>query len=445
MENSFFLYWSDAKKVEAAGFGKLAAIPCIFDAQWRYAETPSAYLGVRGRALLKPTNQGPALQRLRLPTALSMRTIGEALVNFLEWCAVSGKQWEDLSYDDILSGYQEDMSRGNWSVRHNPLSARTINFRVGEACRFLEWTANVQIRPPFEVSRTGVYIDRPSGTSAHGHKRKVVNARVGAVRPNPLQLRMPTDAEVVRWLKVVLAQSGYTKHLMCRLILETAIRREEAVQWRVDTIANDKARWIRQGDKVLAKISYGAKGPKQRNHRGDVVGPTRSISVPLDLAEELHEYYRSKRPVLLAKFTRAGQTQAERRHRLENATDRMFLSDGTGRPVSAQRLYEAWTGASFLPFVGWSPHLGRHWWSCKKLLKAVDSLRKIGALKANYGDGDAVLTASSTDVLNLEVKPQLGHLSAETSEAYIVWLKRVFELTSLYDEYAMDLEDLSDQ
>jgi hypothetical protein len=166
--------------------------------------------------------------------------------------------------------------------------------------------------------------------------------------------------------------------------------------------------------------------------------------MPLAIAEELHEYYRSKRPILRAKFVRAGKTELERRHRLKQTTDRLFLSDATGEPVSAQRLYDAWTGAVFLPFTGWSPHLGRHWWACKKLLKAVDGLRKIKALGANYGEGDAILTASATDVINLEIKPQLGHVSAETSEAYIVWIRRVFELTTLYDEYETDLEDVTD-
>lgn len=444
MDSSFFLYWPDPEKLKRAGFDKLAYIPCVFDSHWRYAESESAYLGIRGRARLKPNNAGPVLQRTRIPTPLSMRTIGEALVNFLEWCSVRGKQWEAMDYDDILSGYQTEMANGKWSVRHAPLSARTINFRVGEACRFLEWTASVNIRPPFEVPRTKISIHQPTGTLTHGHNRKVVDVRVGAVRPAPFRLRIPTDAEVGRWLKGVLAESGYTKHLICRLILETGIRREEAVQWRVDTLPLEKARWECKGDRVLVEISYGAKGPKERNHRGDLVGPTRSIAMPLALAEELYEYNRSKRPILRAKFVRAGQTDSERRHRLKHSTDRLFLSDSTGEPVSAQRLYTAWSGPVFLPFAGWSVHLGRHWWACKKLLKAVDGLRKIQALNANYGEGDTVLTASATDVINLEIRPQLGHVSADTSQAYLVWIRQVFQLTAIYDEYEKDLEEVTD-
>jgi integrase len=446
MDANFFLFWPDAKKVKAAGFKSLAHVPCVFDAHWRYQRIPSVYLCARARAKLERKSNRPALHAVRYPTVLSLRAFGEALINFLEWCAENGRPWEVVDYDDdIVSGYQEDMLSGAWSARRSALSARTINARVGEACRFLEWAASVHLREPFEILTTKVSVDQQSGTSTHGHKRKTVEVRVGGIRPNPLQLRIPTDAEVDRWGRSVRAESGYTKSLMCRAVLETAVRREELVQWRIDTLPIDKTQWRVEGDSVMVTISYGAKGSKRRNESGDLVGPSRDIVIPLSLAESLHEYYRTIRPALRKKFVYAGGTEAERRRRMKLTTTRLFLSEATGLPVSAQRFYEAWTGASALPFAGWSPHGGRHWWSCKKLLKAVKRLEGIGALAPSYSDGDSMLTASATDVIRLVIKPQLGHLDEKTSEAYLVWVRRIVELATLYDDYERELEDVTSQ
>ena len=46
------------------------------------------------------------------------------------------------------------------------------------------------------------------------------------------------------------------------------------------------------------------------------------------------------------------------------------------------------------------------------------------------------------DVLMFEIKPQLGHVSKETSERYIAWILKATTLTNVSDAYEQSLDSM---
>jgi integrase len=126
---------------------------------------------------------------------------------------------------------------------------------------------------------------------------------------------------------------------------------------------------------------------------------------------------------------------------MKSVSTQLFLSDATGKPLSAQRLYEAWTVSPRIPYKGWSPHCGRHYWACKTLLRHAVPLEQATLIAGAYGDDHSPLISSAIDTINLIIRPQLGHVDEDTTQAYLVWLRRVVMLTSISDEYGRYLGD----
>ena len=372
-----------------------------------------------------------------------MANFGAALINFREWCAHTNRSWQELDYfKDILGGYQDDMLHGSWSSRGLPLKPRTINLRVAEAVNFLEWAARKGLRGEFQVPTVPVAMPaRSRGTYASRRSVETINVRVGSVRTDPMLLHIPTDKEVDSWLESVRIRRDHTKWLACRLIIKTGVRREEAVQWQVDTLPLDRDDWECMGDSVLVTIKHGTKGPKSLDHKGVEIGPARQIVIPLSLALEIERYRASVRPRLRAQYVRGVKTVGERRARMEEVSTRLFLSDYTGEPLSAQRLYEAWVLKARIPYKGWSPSCGRHFWACKTLLRNANPREFAGAIEGAYGDDHSPLISSAIDTINLIIRPQLGHVDESTTHAYLVWLRRVIMLTNISDDYGRYLGD----
>lgn len=437
---SYYLFTPDAEDMRASGYAAVAHVPCVFANDWTYEQDASRYL--RERALLEwSPRHGEFLAIGRYPTDKSLRVFGEALCNFLEWCELRGIDWHDVDYGThVLSGYQAEMLRGTWSASGRPLSPATVNLRVGEVCNYLVWASERGIRGAFEVQRTLKRVNAGSARNSHGHKAREVEVRVGAVRRDPQTLRIPTDEEVRRWHMAVAIEKGPTKALVCELILRTGIRREEAAQWRLDTLPLDRQSWRVQGGVVEVTIVFGTKGTKHEAAHGERAGPARIIALPVDLALKLAEYRDLQWPRLRAKYVSAAPTSAERRSRMQKPTRNLFLSDYTGLPLSAQSLYQAWTKVSHQPFEGWCPHGGRHYWACKTLLAAVSA-----RISAHSDGGKASadwITGSAMDTLMLVIKPQLGHVSSETTNKYLVWIQRAFTTTEVQEAYAASLDAL---
>lgn len=443
-EHSYIVVIPDRDLLQGQNYNSCLDVPCIFDEDWVYQSKPSRYL--RQRQLLRTPVCEQKYSRRRIPTPISMRNFAYWLCNFLEWIAIRKKKWRSLRFvEDILFGYQAEMLNGKWSSKGTPLAPRTINCRVGVACDYLAWTAQAGYRKDFVIGTHPINVPIASSTQTAISNVWEKESRDGTVRIPPSYLRMPSDIEVKQWLEGVERRWGYVKCLMCRLIIATAIRREECAQWQLDTLPLNRSDWHVIGSQVKVDVCYGAKGTKVTLDNGLTIGPERQVFLPLILAEEIDAYRKLKRVQLQAKHVRGGKTQEERLSRKLNASTRLFLSEKTGTAISAQTLYNAWTDVSPLPFKRWHPHLGRHYWVCKKLVqRCLPVLDENGKQLVKYNGHDD-LKSSVQDVIALEVKPQLGHVSAKSSEAYMKWMQQLVNLPSIYDQYQDNLENIVDR
>jgi hypothetical protein len=244
----YYLFWPEKETLILKGYAGIADVPCIFDDTWKYHKIASRYL--RERA----TGQAGFITR-RFPTRQSLETFGRYLCNFLEWCELRGIPWKKIKYkEDVVDGYQRQMLSGAWSASANGLSKKTVNNRVDEACRFLQWAVDRDLRDPFKIIVFSQKVQISSAFSSNSHKFKEIGSRVGKVRPDPLRLSMPKDDDVVKWLNSVSIEKGPTKALMCELILRTGIRREECVQWRITTLPKERAKWKLRGQYVVVTV-----------------------------------------------------------------------------------------------------------------------------------------------------------------------------------------------
>lgn len=436
---SFFLAWPDPHLMNDAGFGRVQEIPAFYDSSWKYQDEPSKFLRERALCEYRPPNFRASVRVLTLKT---VKGFGESICNFLEWCELRRLDWRTLEYDaHIFSGYQTEMSSGRFATHNVGLSPATVNLRVQEACNFLDWAAQRGYRNKFSIPTTFSKVPRGNPLLSHGHIPKSIEVRVGRVRPNPKKLYLPTKQVVERWLECVRIEKGEVKHLMTELIIKTAIRREEAVQWQLDTLPLNKDDWKIVANQVFVTIEYGAKGAKQYNRKGDIVGPSRSILVPLELALRLHTYRETKRLKYFANYVKSAATDAERTARRNKPFQQLFLSEFNGKPISHQTLYDTWTEPTFVPYKGWSPHLGRHYWACMELLT---ELEKHLAFVKNLDKANVPLDwmrGNVQDAIMLRIQPQLGHIDKKTTDLYIDWVTQYFRGTGLSDEFEAALEN----
>lgn len=431
--------WPILGQMKESGFEHLAKIPFVISGAKGYHREASWYL--RDRALLAWV-PGDSQHNGKYPTRQSLVTYCSYLINFLDWCEQTSRDWRTIAYtSDLVHGYQAQMGSGLWSASGKPLSARTINLRVAEAMRFLQWGAARSLRKPFDFITVTRSVSIPSHQQAGRQVQKETQVRAGKVRQDPATLRLPTPSEVSRWLKVVEVEKGVTKMLMCDLILQTALRREEACRWRMDTLPLSRADWNINGDTVTVKIGYGAKGGKTNDIDGEELGPPRFITMPLSMAERLHQYRANIRPANRSIFVRANSTTPVERRELAKTNPRqLFLSDTNGRPIQYYTLYAAWTGVSCMPFKGWSPHCGRHYWACDKLLSAVKQNAAALGSPLNASTSSNWITGCVNDTIMLVIQPQLGHVSADTTEQYLKWVLQVSAQMGLNDRYQAALD-----
>lgn len=372
-----------------------------------------------------------------------MKNYAHWLCNFLEWADVRGIDLLICSYADHVHGrYQSEMLTGIWSQRGEALSAATVNLRVHVAVDFLLWMTNKGYRGSFHVPYQTVQLKTGSATSSQGDRSKEVLVRRGKVRQNKRRLRMPSDPEVGAWLGRVYSKFGQSKGLMAETILLTAIRREEAAAWRLNTLPEDPATWhINNPDAPLEQqcvkvdIKYGTKGAEYGFDHGDKVGPERSIWMPLHLAQRLHEYRQRSRMVSIAKWVKAAPTTAEKKERIASSVH-LFLDDQTGKRITDKQLYNTWTGV-VLPFKGWSPHLGRDWWACSVLYRELKKNEFLMSLEKQAPTD--LIHSFAMSVISLQIQPQLGHAYQSTSLIYLQWVTDMLS-QGLSIKYEADFE-----
>lgn len=442
MGYSYSVYRSDPAKTTAAGFGKVAHLPCIFDSRPGYHRLASRYLIDRGLGTWDPVTR--ARSKRKPPGEQSMLNYAHWLANFLEWAEI--RQVDLLRCEYVLhvhGRYQSEMLLGTWSRDGEPLSAQTINLRVQQACDYLTWLGDKGYRESFDIPIVERTIKIGSATSSRAHEGKQVSARKGKVRRNKKRLRMPTDEQLRAWLDRVYAQYGKTQGLRCETVLLSAMRREEVACLRVDTLPEDPRSWhINNLDapykeqRVLIDIKFGAKGESYGKNHGDKIGPERSIWIPLELAERLHSYRLNERVKALRIHISKAKSLVDKRKRIAECVH-LFLHEETGERLTARSLYDAWTGVE-LPFAGWSPHLGRDWWACSVLLRELKRHERISSLMPDVSA--ALLESSAMSIIRLQIQPQLGHAHESTSMIYLGWVGDMFG-TSLAIQYEESLDE----
>lgn len=408
--------WPDSDRMREAGFGHLINIPYVIGGKAGYHDAASRYLSDRALLAWKPVN---TKSNGRRPTRLSLSSYASCLVDFLNWCESTSRDWRTVDYaSDIVRGYQAQMGHGLWSASGKSLAPQTIKMRVGEAVRFLQWSVARDLRKPFDACTTSQ-----------------LSQAASRVHTDPAKLRLPTALEVARWLKVVNIEKGHSKALMCDLIIQTGIRREEVCQWRVDTLPLSRHDWNVNGDTVSVRLEYGTKGGKISDD-GDERGPARYIEMPFAMAERLHRYRENNRLGNRSKFVKANsKTVAERRELIKANPPQLFLSDSNGSIIQSHTLYDAWAHVSWLPAEGWSPQGGRHFWACETLLNGLRRHAIATDWVKGYDQSIMVM------MMALVIEPQLGHVSAGTAQQYFTWVHKACTQIDFKAEAQVALND----
>lgn len=428
--------YPSAKLLEEAGFGKVAHIPAIFDSEPGYSRLPSQFLIDRALGVWDPKWRG-ARPNPHPPSRVSIKDFADRLCNALEWAEVRGGiDLMTADYTTVLIGrYQEEMLKGIYSARHEPLSAETVNPRVQTALEYQMWGADKGHREPFLIPTvTRTYV-ADSATNSKSHETKTVESRKGKVKVSARLLSFPTNEEVKAWRRRIHDQPtlGRVQGLIVDHILNTAIRREEAACWRVDTLPLNPLHWKvinpnqpEEAQQIAVEIKYGTKGKEYYvDEFGDKVGPQGTIHVPLWLAKRIHDYRNNDRLLALKHATKGVRDPASARRILEQSVH-LYIHPLTGKRYTGPKIYEFWTKVDAPEH--WSPHLGRHWWACQYLWKKMQEhtalIKQVQGVTNPETDHPLMhaLRDTTQTVIQLEIKPQLRHVSSKNTEIYLQWL-----------------------
>lgn len=444
MGYGFQIHFTDPDVLISRGFGKVAVIPCIFDPTPKFHRFSSEFLIDRALGYWDPKFRGK--ERVpNPPTRQSIKNYAEWLCNFLDWCEHKQVDFLSLEYSkDLIGQYQKDMLDGSWSRDGEPLAAATVNVRVDTAVDLENWCVDKGYRESFFVPTITHVVTRNSS----GDKRRAKvqqEGRKGKARRKQKRLCFPAEEELKQWREDILAHpgTGGVDYLIVDLIMETAIRREEASCWRVDAIPQDEADWCivdrkaSDADKILlVELKYGTKGKEYGRDHGDKVGPAGIIRVPYPLAKRINAYRLGGRTKSLEKRIKKGTTLKNQKS-IMSQTVHLFLKPGNGDRYSGRDIYELWRRPKRPD--GWSPHRARDYWSCSLLLKRMQQHSDLFDVIQMTGHGRDMLPlfrANCESVIQLEIRPQLRHVSIETSMVYLQWLADKFGLNlNLHDKW----------
>lgn len=425
--------YADPALLEKAGYGALSHQPFLLDPEPGYARLPNQFLIDRGLGYWEPKWRGEKRNPIP-PSRQSMLNFARWLANALEWADTRSIDLMRGDYvSDLIGRYQQEMLKGIWSADNRPLAPETVNPRVQIALEFQMWAADKGLRPPFVIPTTTTTYIAGSHDNSRSHEAKVVQSRKGKVKVNKRTLSFPSVEEIEAWRERVHQRPvvGATEGLIVDLILNTAIRREEAACWRLDTLPLDPKDWKiinpdqpEESQSVIVKISYGAKGKQYGIDHDDKVGPEGEIHVPLWIAKRLHVYRSTERPMALKQRLK-GVKPAEARRIMEE-TVHLFLNPVTGLRYTGDQIYAFWSRVQGPEH--WSPHLGRDWWACRYLeqrmkqhAELIEQVLKTPKISMEHPMVLA-LRDTATTVIQMEIKPQLRHASSRTTEIYLHWL-----------------------
>jgi len=350
---------------------------------------------------------------------------------------------------DLVRSYQGEMLSGSWSKDNRALAAKTVNCRVDLACSFQLWAVDKGLRSPFRIPKVRKTLTIDSPRSSGATATKVIQARKGKAREGKRRLGFPDQKVIGAWLQRVKEKCA-TEGLIAETILETAIRRAEAAAWRIDTLPLNPDEWIvvnqdrpLEHQSVLVTLLYGTKGADYGYDRGDKIGPEGKIHVPMPLALKLHEYRQKVRPKALTIALRKARSVREAEAMRRNIVQ-LFLQPKSGQRYTGQRIYDFWTAPDVECPRGWSPHLGRDFWACSLLWDHIATQQLLIEQATKTGADPSVLKILAIDVegfIERSIKPQLRHVSRETTMIYLQWVSDRLHLNLNFAERYMEVID----
>jgi integrase len=242
------------------------------------------------------------------------------------------------------------------------------------------------------------------------------------------RLRIPTAAEIDAWLGEVEVRRGKTKALACKTILETGMRLEEVALLRASQVPDPET--VIPGYPARMDICFGTKGSRQVGDP-DKKGKPRTLRFGVGFLHTLDDYRRLRRAKAVAAFRPDNPGK--------RPSDILFLSESTGEPLTKKMIYDAWTRTEKLPFPGWSPHAGRHAFACLLLLRLIhEEGERIGQSAATLPR--SVMITQATDLVQMYVRPILGHVSEQTTARYLEWVADHFMVAEHRAAWAHYLE-----
>lgn len=411
------VFHPDPNRLARLGYSApIIHVPVIFDSEARYCREQNRYL--RERALLE-WHPGAGAD---VPRPRTLKNIADRLCNFNQWCDARSLDWRTITYAQVLA-YQREQINGSWSLRGDKLEPSTANQRADEATSFVRWAAERGLRGPFDVKLIPKTLRTKSGPQQLWVRAG--RAKENLTRKTEVQFVLPKPEDVKAWLEAVKLRRGYAKYLACRLILEVGARRKEVAalqvnQWPTAEAIESANSLVRESVPMDLLETKG--------------GRPRTVWVPLEYARRVREWIDEKRPTYAYRhFKQHGER-----------TDALFLSDRPGAdgwPLSPQTIYRCFAEVEPRPKL-WSPHKGRHAFACFFVLHALSTESKPnGGLLAMGADW---VMHRGTYWLRV-LQNQFGHVSEDTTQIYLRWLRTACGMADLASGWHRFLEgDLDD-
>lgn len=419
--------------MRALGYAKLAYVPFLISSDGSYPVEANRYLRERANLEWRPKVSGSD-SRLRFntrPTIKSLDAMARRIMEFLLWCQSFSPalDWRKVNYmDDLLGVWQESLLLGKGSRSGRKLSHATINARLSEACLFLGWAAERGYRDKFDVQLKAIKVDYSTGSGSKSHKRFQGVARVGGLAERPARIELPSDSELLVWMRDLRIRHGQVMGLIAESIMRTGMRISEANQLQDSDFPEKKSgprgnewpeEWLLAGE-VPVTIKMGIKGPKISAGSMESIRP-RQIYFPIDLADRIDHYRREGRTTLISRWVLSAKDKNERARRVKLASSKRMWLGKRGLPVSNSWIGQVWSSVSSCP-SNWSPHRARSYFAVVTIvnyMRDVIEQHKLSSLpQVGWLHG---LMAGQIKII---LSPLLGHVDEQTSLVYLATARR---------------------
>lgn len=404
----------------------LSYCPFIIADDGSYPREANQYLRERALAEWVPQlgQSGEVKYRVRVHTKRSSETMARRLIEFLRWCLRESKDWRSVTYlEDLLSEWQPSLLLGTRSTSGKKLANSTVTGLISEAILFLTWAAVREYRGPFKVILNVAAVNKSKGDRTYGHKKSIVETRLGSLSPAPQLMKLPEDSQISQWLREVELLRGPVKRLACETICRTGLRITECAQLLVTDFPNKtNGSWPRdviENESVRVLIHRGNKGPKI--HAGSLESTKpRYVYFPIDLADRIANYICEGRPTLIMRAINSIKDKHERQIRSRSVKPtRLWIGEKSGLPFTSGMLYKSWTSVPGCP-ADWHPHAGREFFAVDTVVTYMrDLLATKSIIRISGVNQLAWLDGLMSGQIRIILSPLLGHVSEDTSRKYL--------------------------